>query len=181
VHELQSKSGNRLATESSERSAQAKQEGPHVPATSAERSTQAKQEGPHVPATPAERSTQAKQEGPHVPVTSAERSNQAQQAAQQVSVKPEQPRVMASVEQVRLGENLKDALTVHKGESYAHCAERLLSLAGNNDPTGGQIRRLARQLWIADHKREAYGLRVNQVLNLSDEIKKNKDLAKLFT
>lgn len=107
-------------------------------------------------------------------------SNAAASRVEQTPVTPEPPRALAAVEQAKVDEKLKDALTVQRGESYPHCAERLLALAGNNDPTGAQIRRLARQLWIADHKREAYGLRVNQVLNLSDEIRKNKDVAKLF-
>lgn len=133
----------------------------------------------HRAAAQSEQQAGASKIDPPAKVTQGDRTAAANQV-EQIPVTPEPLRAMGAVEQAKSDERLKEALTVQRGESYSHCAERLLALAGNNDPTGAQIRKLARQLWIADHKREAYGLRVNQVLNLSDEIKNNKDVAKLF-
>jgi len=80
----------------------------------------------------------------------------------------------------KMDAQIKEALTVHEGESYWHSAERLLSLAENNDPTSMQLHRLSHQLWVADHKREANGLSVNQILRVSDQIRENRDVATLF-
>lgn len=77
-------------------------------------------------------------------------------------------------------EKIADALTVRKGESYAHSAERLLSLAGNTDPSGKELKEVAHQLWVADQKRKSGGLKVGQTLNLDANLRRNQALAKLF-
>ena len=75
---------------------------------------------------------------------------------------------------------IKEALTIKKGQSYSHCAERLLALAGEKDPSGQQIREVARQLWIADSRRKAGTLTTGQVLSLDESLRNNPSLKKLF-
>lgn len=88
----------------------------------------------------------------------------------------------ATVERkVESEKQIKEALTIKKNESYAHCAERLLALAGEKDPTAKQIRELSRQLWIADHRRKAGTLNSGQVLNMDEHVRKNPSLKKLFS
>lgn len=86
----------------------------------------------------------------------------------------------AATEQKAREEKVKDALTVRSGESYSQAAERLLSLAGHSDPSGKEIRQVAHELWLADHKRKANGLKSHQVLELGDHLKKNAALSTLF-
>lgn len=75
---------------------------------------------------------------------------------------------------------IKEALTIKKHESYSQCAERLLALAGDKDPTGKQIRELAHQLWVADNRRKGGTLKTGQVLNIDENIRKNPNLKKIF-
>ncbi len=75
---------------------------------------------------------------------------------------------------------IDEALKVRKGESYSHAAERLLALAGNTDASGKDIKEISHQLWIADQRRKANGLRVGQQLQVNDAIKNNRNLAALW-
>jgi hypothetical protein len=79
-----------------------------------------------------------------------------------------------------LDQKILDARTVQAGHSYAQTAEALLALAGVKDPSKQQLHRLAHQLWEADNERPANTLPKGWVLNLSDDIRKNKDVAKLL-
>jgi hypothetical protein len=75
---------------------------------------------------------------------------------------------------------IKEALTIKKHESYSQCAERLLALAGEKDPSGREIRELAHQLWVADNRRKGGTLKTGQVLNIDESIRKNPNLKKIF-
>jgi len=75
---------------------------------------------------------------------------------------------------------INDALTVRSGESYAHSAERLLSLAGNNDPSSKELKDISHQLWVADQRRKKNELKTGQQLNLDSNLRHNPALAKLF-
>lgn len=77
-------------------------------------------------------------------------------------------------------QQIKEALTIKKHESYSQCAERLLALAGDKDPSGRQIRELAHQLWVADSRRKGGTLKTGQVLNIDENIRKNPNLKKIF-
>jgi len=77
-------------------------------------------------------------------------------------------------------DKLTEALTVRKGESYAHSAERLLTLAGHKDFSKEELRQVSRQLWIADQRRKGGELKVGQKLNLDLNLRDNPALAKLF-
>jgi hypothetical protein len=87
----------------------------------------------------------------------------------------------AESEKAALDQKILEARTVQPGHSYAQTAEQLLALAGVKDPTPIQLHRLAHQLWEADRHRPANTLPKGTVLNLSDDIRKNKDVAKLLS
>jgi hypothetical protein len=86
----------------------------------------------------------------------------------------------AAADKALLDQKILDARTVQPGHSYAQTAEALLALAGVNDPSKQQLHRLAHQLWVADGYRPANTLPKHWVLNLSKDIRKNKDVAKLL-
>lgn len=77
-------------------------------------------------------------------------------------------------------DKINQALTIGKGESYAHAAERLLSLAGHKDFSRAELKQVSHQLWVADQRRKGGELRVGQKLNLDLNLRDNPVLAKLF-
>lgn len=92
----------------------------------------------------------------------------------------ERERYYDSIREMINNEKIADALTVRKGESYAHSAQRLLKLAGNSDPSGKELKDISHQLWIADQRRKKNELRTGQKLNLDADLRHNPALAKLF-
>lgn len=77
-------------------------------------------------------------------------------------------------------DKINAALTVGKGESYAHAAEKLLTLAGHKDFSRAELKEVSHQLWVADQRRKGGELRVGQKLNLDQNLRNNQVLAKLF-
>ncbi|HEY9718346.1 MAG TPA: hypothetical protein V6C69_12810 [Trichormus sp.] len=78
------------------------------------------------------------------------------------------------------GEQIKSALTIESGGSYAQSAARLLELSGHKKFTGAELRHVAHLLWLADHRRKAKGLKSGQVLTISPEMANDPLLEGLF-
>ncbi len=73
---------------------------------------------------------------------------------------------------------IRNALTVHKHDSYSHAAERLLKAVGQH-PSRKDIRRVAHELYTANGRRSPRHLKSGHVLTLNDDVLSDHALAAL--